>query len=146
MAFLESAKMDNTKNHLPDDPREWVKNLEAIWQAHDSVRAGQGLAADAVQIWGTNQRQSGPELAERPAKWFAYAKDLKINKTYIAHTHDTIVASWDSTYTSPESGKKVFERGIEYFVFRDGLVSQQHAWQHSWSEGEGASSGDFSTD
>jgi hypothetical protein len=64
----------------------------------------------------------------------------------LAHSDDTIVASWNSTYTHPETGKKVFERGIEYFVFREGLVAEQHAWQHSWNEGDVSSTGDISTD
>lgn len=128
--------MSSSENHLPGDPEEWVKSLEAIWQAHDGVKAGQGFTEDAVQIWGANQRQCGPEVVERPAKWFAYAKDLQITKRYIAHTNDTIVASWNSTYTSPASGEKVHERGIEYFRFRNGKIREQHAWQHSWNEGE----------
>jgi hypothetical protein len=135
-----------TMNHLPGDPQQWVRDLEAIWQAHDGERAGQGLAPDAVQVWGADLRQSGPDLAGRPAKWFAFAKDLEITKQYIAHTKDTIVASWKSTYTHPETGKKVHERGIEYFVFRDGLVTEQHAWQHSWNDGENSSGQSFSTD
>jgi hypothetical protein len=138
--------MSSAENHLPGNPQQWVKDLEAIWQAHDGVKAGQGFTDDAVQVWGTNQRQSGPELQSRPAQWFAYAKDLQITKTYIAHTDDTIVAAWNSLYTSPETGKKVHERGIEYFKFRQGKVCEQHAWQHSWNDGENQSGSSFSTD
>ena len=138
--------MSTNENQLPGDPQKWVQELEAIWQAHDGVRAGQGFTEDAVQVWGANQRQSGPDLARRPAKWFDYAKDLKISKKYIAHTNDCIVATWDSIYTSPESGKKVRERGIEYFYFRNGKVCEQHAWQHSWNDGEDHNSASFSTD
>jgi hypothetical protein len=138
--------METKGNNLPADPRQWVKDLEAIWQARDGVEAAKGFTEDAVQVWGTNQRQTGPELATRPAKWFAYAKDLNITKKYLAHSDDTIVASWNSTYTHPETGQKVFERGIEYFVFREGLVAEQHAWQHSWNEGDVSSTGDISTD
>jgi len=138
--------MSEHQSNLPADPKQWVADLEAIWQAHDGVKAGQGFTEDAVQVWGINQRQSGPELAERPAKWFAYAKDLKITKKYIAHSNDTIVASWNSVYTNPETGKKTFERGIEYFVFRGGLVAEQHAWQHSWADGEDGAGSNFSTD
>lgn len=138
--------MSTNENHLPGDPQQWVQELEAIWQAHDGVRAGQGFTEDAVQVWGTNQRQSGLELASRPAKWFDYAKDLKINKNYIAHTNDCIVATWDSVYTNPENGKKVRERGIEYFYFRNGKVREQHAWQHSWNDGEDHNGASFSTE
>ena len=70
--------METKGNNLPADPRQWVKDLEAIWQARDGVEAAKGFTEDAVQVWGTNQRQTGPELATRPAKWFAYAKDLNI--------------------------------------------------------------------
>jgi hypothetical protein len=138
--------MSTSGNHVPNDPKQWVRDLEAIWQARDGARAGQGFTGDAVQVWGTNQRQSGPELLSRPAKWFAYASDLQITKTYIAHSDDTIVASWNSLYTDPQTGKKVHERGIEYFKFRNGLVCEQHAWQHSWNDGENNASSVFSTD
>lgn len=138
--------MSSTRNHLPGDPQKWVRDLEAIWQARDGVRAAQGFTDDAVQIWGSDQRQSGPELLSRPAKWFDYAKDLQITKQYVAHTDDCIVASWNSIYTNPETGRKVCERGIEYFLFREGKVREQHVWQHSWNDGEARSGADFSTD
>ena len=138
--------MATAENHLPGDPIQWVKDLEAIWQAHDGVRAAQGFTDDAVQVWGADQRQSVPELLERPAQWFAYARDLEITKQYIAHTNDCIVASWNSVYTSPENGRKVRERGIEYFRFRHGKVCAQHAWQHSWTDGDKSDSAAFSTD
>ena len=138
--------MSSMESQLPGDPRKWVKDLEAIWQAHDGKKAGQGFTDDAVLVWGANQRQSGPELSQRPSKWFAYAADLQITKQYVAHTHDTIVASWNSAYTSPETGKTVHERGIEYFKFRAGKVCEQRAWQHSWSEGDDCANSAFSTD
>ena len=138
--------MSSNENHLPGDPQQWVRDLEAVWQAHDGVRAGQGYTSDAFQVWGANQKQSGPELRVRPAKWFEYAKDLKITKKYIAHTNDCIVTTWDSNYTNPENGNTVYERGIEYFYFRNGEVYEQHAWQHSWAEGDAQRAGGFSTD
>ncbi len=134
------------QSHLPDDPIKWVSDLEAIWKAHDGIRAAEGYTDDAVLHWGSNQKQSGAPLRERPAKWFAYATDLQIDKTYIAHTDNCIVTTWDSNYTDPDKGTKLFERGIEHFYFRDGKVCEQHAWQSSWSVGEMAGAGDFSTD
>src|SRR5919108_3402491 len=125
-----------SETHLPDDPVRWVQEIERVFQARDGVRAGQGYAEDAVLVYGADQRQSGMALRERGMRWFAYATDLQITKRYVAHTHDTIVTSWDSTYTHPETGRKIRERGIEYFVFRHGKVLEQHAWQHSWPEGE----------
>ncbi len=137
--------MSSIESQLPGDPRQWVKDLEAVWQAHDGKKAGQGFTDDAVQVWGTNQRQSGPELSQRPAKWFAYATDLQITKQYIAHSDDTIVASWNSAYTSPETGKKVHERGIEYSSSaRARSVNNTHG--SSWSEGDDVVGTAFSTD
>lgn len=138
--------MPSTENHLPGDPQQWVRDLEAIWQARDRVRAGQGYTDDAFLVWGANGKQSGSEMTSRPSKWFAYAKDLVITKKYIAHTNDCIVTTWNSTYTSPDTGRKVHERGIEYFYFRNGKIREQHAWQHSWNESDEQSSASFSTD
>lgn len=140
--------MTETKgnSHLPEDPRRWVRDLEAIWQAHDGGRAAQGFTEDAVQIWGPDLRQSGAELLSRPAKWFAYAKDLVINKEYIAHADNCIVNSWRSVYTHPETKKRIHERGIECHFFRDGLICEQRVWQHSWVEGENVGGQSFSTD
>jgi hypothetical protein len=136
----------NGNSHLPKDPRQWVKDLEAIWQARDGERASQGFTEDAVQIWGPELRQSGAELFARPAKWFSYAKDLVIYKDYIAHTDNCIVNSWRSVYTHPQTKKRMHERGIECHFFRDGLICEQRVWQHSWVEGENAEGEAFSTD
>jgi len=132
--------------HLPKDPVQWVKDLEVIWKAHDGYRAAEGYTEDAVLYWGANQSQSGVALRERPQKWFSYATDLQIDKKYIAHSSNCIVTTWDSNYTDPDNGKKVIERGIEYFISRNGLVYEQHAWQSSWNEGEDLAAGEFSTD
>ncbi|WP_048647112.1 nuclear transport factor 2 family protein [Nitratireductor soli] len=137
--------MSSAENHLPGNPVQWVRDLEAVWQAHDGARAAEGYTEDARLVWGANQSQTGAPLRERPRKWFAYASDLKITKEYVAHTNDCIVTTWDSNYTDPETGKKVHERGIEYFRFRNGKVCDQHAWQHSWQDDE-VKAGDFSTD
>ena len=98
------------KSHLPKDPKQWVKELESIWQAMDSEKAAEGFTDDVFMIYGCNQRQSGEALLKRPAEWFVYAKDLKIKKNYIAHTEDCIVASWNSTYTDPKTKEKVFTK------------------------------------
>lgn len=134
------------RDHLPGDPEEWVRQIERVYQTMDASAAGQGYEEDAVLVYGADQHQSGPSLRERAKKWFAYAKDLQITKKYIAHTGDTIVTSWDSVYTSPETGEKIRERGIEYFVFRDGKIHAQHAWQHSWPDGSKPSDQGFSTE
>ena len=132
-------------NNLPSDPVKWVRDLEAIWQTRDAKQAAEGFTDDAVQIWGTNQKQSGEELRSRPAKWFEYAKDLRISKEYIAHSGNCIVNSWESTYTSP-TGKTMHERGIECHFFRNGKVCEQRVWQHSWMDGQNIGSNSFSTD
>lgn len=131
---------------LPGDPVQWVRDIEAVWQAHDATRAAQGYAGDAVLYWGPGREQRGAELRARPAKWFAHASDLQIEKQYVAHTDTCIVTSWRSRYTDPQSGRRMNERGIEYFVFDKGLIREQHAWQHSWSEDTPEPGGDFSTD
>jgi len=140
------TKHDET-NHLPaGDPVQWVRDLEAVWQTMDGTKATEGYCEDAVLIYGANQRQSGQPLSERPAKWFAHASDLKINKTYVAHTNDCIVTTWDSVYTDPVTKKKVSERGIEYFKFKNGKILEQQAWQHSWPTDEEPADADFSVD
>ena len=124
------------EQHLPKDPIQWVKDLEKTWQAMDAEKASEGYTEDAVMIFGCNQRQYGESVMQRPREWFEYAKDLKISKQYIAHSHDCIVASWESNYTDPTTKKKINERGIEYFRFRKGKVYEQQAWQHSWEDGK----------
>ena len=132
-------------SHIPKDPVQWVKDLESIWQAMDSEKASQGYTDDAFMVFGCKQKQNGAEMLQRPADWFNYAKDLKINKNYIAHTNNCIVASWNSTYTDPKTKKIICERGIEYFKFRNGKVCEQHAWQHSWEEGRKPSDSGIAT-
>jgi len=137
---------DRLSDHLPSDPRQWVADLAKIWNDRDGRRAAEGFTDDAVLFWGKCQSQSGAALRERPSKWFDFASDLQITKTYIAHTENRIVATWDSAYTHPKSGDSIVERGIEFFVFRSGLVCEQHAWQHSWTadseaSNDGSSSG-----
>ena len=124
------------KNNLPGDPIKWVENLEKIWQEKNGDKASLGYTDDAVFIFGCEQKQDKKNLIRRPKEWFEYAKDLKINKKYIAHTENCIVVSWKSIYTDPSTKKIVNERGIEYFKFRDGKIFEQHSWQHSWNEGE----------
>ena len=138
--------VDKATSHLPGNPEEWVRKIERVYQTADGSAAAQGYADEAVLIYGADQRQSGEPLRARGAKWFAYAKDLKITKKYIAHSNDTIVTTWDSIYTNPETGKHICERGIEYFVFRAGKVIEQQAWQHSWQEGHKPADKGISTD
>jgi SnoaL-like domain len=137
---------DTAVNHLPGDPEEWVRKIERVYQTGDGQAASQGYDDGAVLTYGADQQQSGAPLRERGAKWFAYAQDLKITKKYIAHSNDTIVTTWDSVYTNPETGEKVCERGIEYFVFRNGKVHEQQAWQHSWPQGHKPADKGISTD
>lgn len=123
-------------SHLPGDPVAWVRELESIWQAKDAERAVESYAEDAVMIYGADQRQAGEALHRRPGLWFEFASDLQIEKQYIAHTHDCIVTSWNSIYTNPETNRRMRERGIEFFRFENGKISEQHVWQHSWPDGE----------
>ena len=105
------------EQHLPKDPIQWVKDLEITWQAMDAEKASEGYTEDAVMIFGCDQRLYDESVMQRSREWFKYATDLKISKHYIAHSHECIVASWESNYTDPITKKIINERGIEYFRF-----------------------------
>ena len=41
------------------------------------------------------------------------------------------VIEWSMTWKHPESGERRLDRGTEWFVFRDGLISEVRAYFHS---------------
>jgi nuclear transport factor 2 (NTF2) superfamily protein len=130
---------------LSVDPVEFVAEVERVWQARDGVAAAAGYTPDAIVYYGANQIHRGEDLRAWPARWFAYAKDLQIKKTYRAHHGNCIASTWESRYISPETGKPVRERGAELFFLRGDKVCEHHMWQHSWNEGDKHDSKGFST-
>jgi nuclear transport factor 2 (NTF2) superfamily protein len=134
-----------TSDELAVDPVAFVREVERVWQARDGAAAAAGYTDDAVVYYGRGQSHRGERLREWPARWFAYASDLKINKTYRGHAGDCIAGSWESRYTSPETGQIINERGAELFFLRGEKVYEHHMWQHSWVEGETPDDKGFST-
>lgn len=130
---------------LSVDPEAFVKEVEKIWQARDGKAAAAGYTQDAVVYYGQGQTHTGEDLRCWPSRWFEYAKDLEIKKTYRAHHGNCIAGTWESRYTSPESGKVINERGAELFYLRGNKVYEHHMWQHSWVDGEVAKDEGFST-
>jgi hypothetical protein len=130
---------------LSVDPVKFVADVERIWQARDGVAAADGYTPDAVVYYGANQVHTGEDLRTWPARWFAYATDLRIKKTYRAHHGNCIVGTWESRYTNPETGKVANERGAELFFLRGDKVCEHHMWQHSWNEGDAPEAKGFST-
>ena len=130
---------------LSVDPEAFVKDVEKIWQARDGKAAAAGYTQDAVVYYGEGQMHEGKDLRTWPSRWFEYAKDLEIKKTYRAHHGNCIAGTWESRYTSPESGKVINERGAELFYLRGDKVYEHHMWQHSWVDGEAPTEKGFST-
>lgn len=130
---------------LEVDPVAFITEVEKVWQARDGRAAAAGYTDDAVVYYGQGQSHRGQALQDWPARWFDFAKDLQINKTYRAHHDNCIVGTWESRYTNPDSGKVIKERGAELFFLRGDKVYEHHMWQHSWVEGEVPDSRGFST-
>ena len=134
-----------SSGELEVDPVAFVREVEKVWQARDGKAAAAGYTDDAVVYYGQGQSHSGDRLREWPSRWFAYAKDLKINKTYRGHSGNCIAGTWVSRYTDPETGETVNERGAELFFLRGEKVYEHHMWQHSWAEGAQQDDKGFST-
>ena len=139
--------MENAKHFegLEVDPVAFVQEVEKVWQARDGAAAAAAYTDDAVVHYGQGQTHTGEKLRQWPGKWFAYAKDLKINKTYRGHGGDCIAGTWESRYTNPDTGDIIIERGAELFMLRGEKVYEHHMWQHSWIEGENTEDKGFST-
>ena len=138
------ANSDDTT--LTVDPVDFVREVEKVWQARDGEAAAASYTEDAVVYYGQGQTHRGEELRKWPAAWFNYAKDLEITKTYRGHHGNCIAGTWESRYTSPETGKIIRERGAELFFLRGDMVCEHHMWQHSWPEDETPVNKGFSTD
>ena len=131
---------------LSVDPIAFIREVEKIWQARDGAMAAAGYTEDAIVYYGQGQSHSGERLRNWPARWFEYARDLSITKTYRGHHGNCITGTWVSRYTHPETGKQILERGAELFYLRGEKVYEHHMWQHSWSEDEVPKDAGFSTD
>lgn len=138
---------ENTKraSKLEVDPVAFISEVEKIWQARDGEAAAAGYTDDAVVYYGQGQSHRGDQLRAWPRRWFDYAKDLQINKTYRGHAGNCIAGSWVSRYTHPDTGKLIHERGAELFYLRGAKVYEHHMWQHSWVDGEVDDNRGFST-
>lgn len=130
---------------LAVDPVAFVREVEKVWQARDGAAAAAAYTDDAVVHYGQGQTHRGEALRQWPTRWFDYAKDLEIKKTYRGHNGNCIAGTWESRYTSPETGKVMRERGAELFFLRGEMVYEHHMWQHSWAEGETLENKGFST-
>ena len=127
------------------DPVAFVREVERVWQARDGKGAAAGYTSDAVVHYGQGQTHTGEELRCWPTRWFNYAKDLQIKKTYRAHHGNCIASTWESRYTNPESGKLMIESGAELFFLRGDKVYEHYMWQHTWPVGHSQSDQGFST-
>ena len=138
---------DNNKDlALSVDPVAFIRKVEKIWQARDGDVAAAGYTEDAVVYYGQGQSHTGERLRNWPTRWFEYARDLSITKTYRGHHGNCIAGTWVSRYTHPETGKQIIERGAELFYLRGEKVYEHHMWQHSWPEDEVPKDAGFSTD
>ena len=137
---------DNKDLVLSVDPIAFIRKVEKIWQARDGAMAAAGYTEDAVVYYGQGQSHTGERLRNWPTRWFEYARDLSITKTYRGHHGNCIAGTWVSRYTHPETGKRIIERGAELFYLRGEKVYEHHMWQHSWSEDEVPKDAGFSTD
>ena len=137
------ADADDTA--LAVDPAAFVKEVEEAWQARDGAAAAAAYTHDAVVYYGRGQTHKGEALRRWPTRWFEYAQDLQIKKTYRGHHGNCIAGTWESRYTDPETGKVMLERGAELFFLRGEMVCEHHMGQHSWAEGETPANEDFST-
>lgn len=123
------------------DPVAYLAAIEAAWQARDGQAAAAGYSDDAVLIYGDGQQRSGDALRAWPQQWFDYAQDLQIHKTFRALTGDCLASEWASVYTHPTNGKRIHERGAEFFFLRpDGTVYRHHMYEHTWPEDQPGSS------
>ena len=140
--------MVKTRNEetLAVDPVTFVRETEKIWQARDGEAAAAAYTEDAVVHYGQGQTHGGEALKRWPARWFAFAKDLEITKTYRGHHGNCIAGTWQSRYTNPETGKVMIESGAELFFLRGTMVCEHHMWQHTWAKDEKPESRGFSTD
>ena len=137
---------DNKDPVLSVDPVAFIREVERIWQVRDGVKAAAGYTEDAVVYYGRGQSHTGERLRNWPSRWFEYANDLNINKTYRGHHGNCIAGTWESRYTDPETGKCIVERGAELFYLRGSKVYEHHMWQHSWLEEEVQKDAEFSRD
>lgn len=119
------------------DPVGYLAAIEDAWQRRDGEAASAGYSDDAVLVYGNGLTRSGEELRAWPQKWFDYAKDLRIRKTFRAFTGDCLASEWESTYTHPITRKKINERGAEmFFIQPDGKIYLHHMYEHTWADGD----------
>lgn len=120
-----------------NDPGAYLAAIEDAWKRRDGRAAASSYTEDAVLVYANGQQRTGPALRSWPGEWFAYATDLEISKTLRAFSGNCLASEWESVYTHPKTGKRIRERGAEFFFIRDGLIYRHHMYEHTWPEGEG---------
>lgn len=127
----------STDTILAFDPVAYLRRIESAWQARDGQAAAAGYADDAVLIFGNGQERRGEELRRWPRQWFEFAADLQIYKTFRAFSGDCLASEWRSEYTHPQTGRRMRERGAEFFwINADRKVYLHHMFEHTWPDGE----------
>ena len=111
---------DNNKERvLSVDPIAFIREVEKVWQARDGAMAAAGYTEDAVVYYGQGQSHTGERLRNWPSRWFEYAHDLSITKTYRGHHGNCIAGTWESRYTHPETGSVFSNAGQSCFIFAE---------------------------
>lgn len=88
------------------DPVGYLAAIEDAWQRRDGEAAAAGYSDDAVLIYGNGATRSGEELRAWPQKWFDYAKDLRIHKTFRAFTGNCLAGEWKALTRTPSPRKQ----------------------------------------
>jgi len=119
------------------DPIAYLAGIESAWVARDGEAAVAAYADDAVLVFANGEVRTGQDLREWPQRWFDFARDLTIRKTFRAFTGDCLASEWSSSYTHPVTGRPMHERGAEFFFIRgDGKVYRHHLYEHTWAESD----------
>jgi uncharacterized protein (TIGR02246 family) len=119
------------------DPVAYLREIEVAWQARDGQAAAASFAEDAVQVYGDGHERRGEELRAWPQQWFDFAADLTIAKTFRAFSDDCLASEWRSEYTHPRTGKRMHERGAEFFwINSQGKIYRHQMFEHTWADGE----------
>ena len=119
------------------DPVAFIREVERIWQARDGAKAAEGYTEDAVVYYGRGQSHTGDHLRNWPSRWFEYASDLKINKTYPRSPRQPALPGPGKVATpTPRPASILLNAGRKLFYLRGNKVYEHHMWQHSWPEDE----------
>jgi nuclear transport factor 2 (NTF2) superfamily protein len=134
-----SSATDPTGSESPlVDPIRFLREAEAAWQQGDPDAAVAAYTDDAIIFYGEELSRTGEEVREWARRWFGHVDDFEITKTFRAFSDGCLASEWRSEYTDPATGKRMIERGAEFFFFRGNKVYRHHMFEHSWPVGEAA--------